>query len=154
VILLVCINCATAIRVIGEADEIDHLVGPHSQGWPDGWTCCQCEQAMTAMLETDASPDALARLKVIDLDPMEAYAAVNGLGYPPEQICQLETLRKLLTENTIAEVKGDNIPGTTRCRIEALVLSDGTKVYLGASEAGALVYRIRPPFSYAERISG
>jgi hypothetical protein len=104
------------------------------------------------MKEVDIEPGVLALLEVIDLSPKEAFMALNGLGLPPEQHCNLASVTLLLRETPIRLVRGVDIPGTERCMIDHLELWDGTKVYLGASSHGAVVYRVAPPFSYAKMV--
>lgn len=148
-ILIVCSDCRLALRVLDTSEEALYLIGEKSEGWPKA-TCCRCGAAAQRLLEIEAEPRALSLLEVIDLTAKEAFMALNGLGLPTEQRCSLESVTTLLKEQPIRKVLGVDVPGTERCMLDHLELWDGTKVYLGASPHGAVVYRIAPPHSYTK----
>lgn len=150
--LVPCLNCYTAIRVIDDVEQTSHLVGPGSEFWPDKYPCVSCSSLCEAIPEHEAEPDALARMKIKDLTAPELYAALMGLGTPDEMICDGATVRELLAGKTIKKVHGKDLPNTTRFLAEVLELDDGTKLYLGAASQGAVVYRITRPVSYTNKV--
>lgn len=157
-ILVVCLPCAFAIRVMPvrisdmqSVQELDQLVGQRSEYWPDRYTCPLCDKPARGILERTADPRALQLMTVRDLTPQEAFAAFNGVGLPDEQKCSLETVQALLTEHPIRKVVGSNIPGSERTLIEQLELWDGSRVYFGSGGDGAVIYRVVRPSSYAAK---
>lgn len=154
-ILIICMPCALAIRVlpqVGRMDEIEELVGRKSTFWPDQFPCPRCEKMAKGILESTADPRALQLLEVRDLTAFEAFGAVSGLGFPDEQDCTLDVLHELLREQPIRKLHGANVRGCTRSVIEAIELWDGTKIYLGASPDGAVAYRATRPPSTTGRV--
>lgn len=155
-ILIVCIPCKLAIRVlpsvIDRSDQLETLVGRQSDFWPDKFECPQCQGTMRGMLEAQADVNALKLMRLKDLTPHEAFAAFNGLGFPDEQNCTLEALHELLREQPVRKLHGENVAGSTRSIIECIELWDGSKIYLGASPEGAVVYRTTTPVSAVKRL--
>ena len=80
--LVPCLSCYAAVRLIDEPNQINTLVGKNSEYWPNKYTCLVCEAPCEAIAESEAEPDALQRMKVRDLNAQEYYAALNGLGTP------------------------------------------------------------------------
>jgi len=86
-ILVVCIPCNFVIRIMpthaanamGER-EVNQLLGPDSNLWPNGFECVKCGKNATGMLERAADPKVLRTMELRDLTPHEAFAAFNGLG--------------------------------------------------------------------------
>jgi len=155
-ILVVCMPCALAIRVlpqVGRMEELEELVGRRSIFWPDQFPCPRCGKMAKGILEGTADPRAMHLLEVRDLTAFEAFGAFSGLGFPDEQDCTLEVLHELLREQPIRKLHGANVKGSTRSVIESIELWDGTKIYLGASPDGAVAYRAARPPSAVERIS-
>lgn len=150
-ILVPCMHCFTAVRVMGDPDEVAMLVGPKSEFWPNKYTCVSCGSSCEGIGEGDAEPAALTKMKVRDLAPQEFYAALHGLGTPDEMICDAATVRDLL-KRTIKKVHGSTLPNTTRFLLEAIELEDGTKLHFAAGAAGAVVYRITRPISYTQKV--
>ncbi len=148
-IVILCPRCLFAMRIIGKPEEVDMLVGSRSDYWPDKYTCPRCDGSARGVLEIEIDSKAMSKLDLVDLTPEEAFAALNGLGIPTEHKCFLEVVQALL-KYPIKNVKGEDVPGTTRSVIHSIELVDGTKIYLGSSPLGAVVYRITPPFSYKE----
>jgi hypothetical protein len=92
---------------------------------------------------------ALAGLEIHDVTPQEAFAALNGLGFPPERDCGETAVRQALTKKILnAGVR--QIRGINRSVLEWLEFEDGTRLYLASSSDGAVVYRLARRFSYAE----
>lgn len=151
--LIVCTHCRLALRVIGDQGEIESLIGRMSELAQLGYPCAGCGRQTEAIRETEADPEALSRMKVVDATPHEAFAAVYGLGLPSERACEPAVIDELLRTHRIVGVKLRPVPGSRRCCIDELTLEDGTRMFLGASSQGALVYRIVNRSSYAERVT-
>lgn len=153
-IYIVCTNCNTAMRVEA-ADELElqSLVGDLSDFYPDKYPCTRtgCKSMGRLFGPTDISQRAMAQLTIIDVTPQEAFAALNGLGFPKERSCYLEDVRAMLQVG-VKRVVGRDIPGTTRCIIDHFELNDGTVVHLGASSEGATVYRVTRPPAYVKGV--
>lgn len=158
-ILVVCLPCAYAIRVMSNdvtsersTQELEQLVGSKSEFWPDKYPCPRCGKAARGLLEQDADPRVLRAMRLQETTPQEAFAAFNGLGFPDEQHCSLETVQKLLREQPVRKVHGADVMGAERTIIDHFELWDGTKVYFGAASEGALIYRITRPVSYTAKV--
>jgi hypothetical protein len=149
-IVIPCTACAFALRVIGNLEEIDALVGRSSRWWPGAYPCPQCQAACPAMLEVEAEADALAWLRIVDVGPQEAYAALEGFGLPYERSCKAADVRELLSTHRVSSVTCRDV-GNDRSCVEHIELEDGTRLYFGASAVGAVVYRITRKVSYVER---
>lgn len=148
-ITVVCTDCKHAINVIGEVAEVDHLVGQHSDFWPNGYKCWTCSGQMTGFLTPEVSAAAMRELYVYELGVQEAYAALMGLGIPDERVCTAESVMQLF-ESAGLQVKGKTFRGQHRYFIDEIQFPDGTKLHLGASPQGAAVYRITKPHSYVK----
>lgn len=158
-IVVACLPCARAVRVMpafagdpGSAQQLDQLVGRRSDFWPDKFPCPWCGKWATGMLEHEADTRVLQVMSLQDLTPDEAFAAFNGLGFPDEQRCSLESVQALLLESPVRKVLGKSVSGMERTIIDALELWDGSKVYFGAGAEGAVVYRITRPVSYTAKV--
>ena len=151
-ILVPCMQCYTVIRVLGDREEISSLVGPRSEFWPSKFTCVHCEAACEGILETEAEPGALAKMKVRDLSAHEFFVALHGNGLPDEIQCDAATVQELFQTKRVKKLQAQDIRGTTRCVLEFVEFEDGTKVFLGSSAPGAVVYRITRPISYAKKV--
>lgn len=151
-ILIVCTDCALAMRVEGAEAELDFCVGKSSGFWPDKYPCPECDKLCMGMLEMEAETDAVASLRVIDVTPSEAFAALNGLGFPSERMCTKEIVERLLKEHPIRKVSARDVQGAERCVVDHLELWDGSKMYFGPSSQGAVVYRITRPHSYVKQV--
>ncbi len=148
-ILVPCLHCYTALRIRGMPEEVDPLVGRESEFWPDRYACVGCGRACSGVLEVEADPEAVRKMKVRELTPAEALAALHGLGTPDEMACDPETVREAFRK-PIKRVSGRRIAGTQRFAIHFVEFEDGTRLYLAASGAEAAVYRIARPMKYAE----
>ncbi len=146
-ITIVCTSCKTALYVIGEVSEVDHLLGTRSEYWPDKFPCFNCNAKASGLLTAEVSPAAMHELNVYELNVQEAFAAINGLGIPAERNCCAEVVVPLL-ESVGLKVNGKEFRGAMRYFIDALELPDGTKLHLAASPQGACVYRVTKPHSY------
>lgn len=151
--LIVCRHCQLALRVIGNVDEVEQLAGTRSEFFPDKFPCPTCRRSCPCYPEIEVDPTSLAVFRVVDVTPVEAYAAFHELGLPLETKCSLEEVNKILLEHPIRKVHGFTIEGTTRCLIEKLELWDGTMVFFGAGGNGAVIYRIVKASTYASRVT-
>lgn len=144
-ITIVCMSCGTAIRITGEHNEMESLFGGEKT-----FPCPTCGEDSE---EVDSIEQAAFRsLDLHDLTPQEAFAAFNGLGLPKERDCGSTAVSALLIEKRIVAVEGEMIKGTNRTVIRHIEFQDGTKMYLGASAYGAMVYRIQPKRSFTEEV--
>jgi hypothetical protein len=150
-IIIPCLNCYTAVRVMGEPDVVHSLVGNQSEFWPSKFTCISCGNSCEGMLESEVEAAVLFKMKVRELTAEEMYAAQHGLGTPDEMVCNGSMVRELFSKS-VKKVHGYDITGTTRYCIDHLEFEDGTKLYLGASPSGAIVYRIARPISYTQKV--
>lgn len=145
-----CLRCYNAVRVIGDVDSVTDMVGQGSIYWPDKYICVFCEKACEGMPEIDVDAGVISKMKVLELSPEEMLAAQAGLGIPDEMQCDAATVRELL-KKPVKRVHGNTVPGTTRFCLTMLELEDGTRIFLGASAHGAVVYRISRAVSYTEK---
>jgi hypothetical protein len=60
-------------------------------------------------------------------------------------------VEKLLQERPVRRVIGRNVLGVERTVIDALELTDGTKVHFGSSAEGAVIYRVTQPAAYTRK---
>ena len=70
----------------------------------------------------------------------------------PIYTCCAEVIEPLFEECGI-KVHGRQLRGKTRYFVNYFEMPNGTRLYLGASPAGALIYRISKKHSYAEAVS-
>ena len=145
-ILVYCTGCYTGVRVLGDEAEIFPLVGHYSEFWPSAFKCVACDGPARGVLELELASEDLARLKLVELTGPELFATQMGLGLPTEQCCDFESVRDLFLRSRVVRVKGVTVPHTTRTAIECLFFEDGTRLYMGSSPQGAIVYRIAKPF--------
>lgn len=152
-ITVVCTVCNAALRVTGDMSEVDMLVGTRSEFWPDRYICFACGQPARSFLSPEVSAAVLAQLHIVDVNAQEAFAALNGLGVPDERTCCEEVVLPLFERQGI-KVKGRQIRGARRYCVDELEFPDGTRLYLGASPQGALIYRVTKAHSYVEASDG
>lgn len=158
-IVISCLPCALAIRVmpasvtsVASLREVTELVGVRSEFWPNKFPCPRCEKMCTGVPEELVDARIYGVMELRDLTPIEAFAVFNGMGFPNEQKCSLTTVRELLSEHPVRKVNGSDVEGQERAVIDSIELWDGTVLHLGASPAGAVVYRVVKPTSYAARV--
>lgn len=134
-------ECDFVAAITPSADEeVDYLIGPKSDWYPDRYPCPKCGErcAYCARLEGKDRP-------TVTLTVREAFIAFSGAGLPDEQECSATRVEKLLYEHPISKVYTRHISGTNRCTLDRLELNDGTVLHLGSSSHGACVYRISGP---------
>ncbi len=144
---LVCDNCKKCLHVVGDSAELKELLEAR-----DVYPCYACGEPCTSAPFADSS--LLRELQVIELSPMEAHLALEGMGLPSERECAAEIVRALFRENKVKDVAVRAIPHTGRSVVDSVEFVDGTTLFLGSSAHGALVYRIRKPHSYTETTLG
>lgn len=151
-IFLVC-SCGLTLRATGEHSELDSLIGPSSDWYPNKYPCARmdCKGPMS-FVEQLASED-LPKLEVIDLTVQEVFSALHGLGLPNERDCGEAALRgmsgKLLEAIDAAQIRGSN-----RSVVYSFKFADGTRLFLGGGAEGAVAYRIAKPRSFANEVLG
>ena len=150
-ILFPCTHCGLVIRVMGDVDEINMLIGQNSEFWPDKYVCPACKNSTKAKHEAEFSGDALVVAKVRDLTAQEYFRTQFGMGLPEEQVCTRKVI-DLLFAQPVKKIIGREIAGTGRFQLEELEFESGAKAYFGASSFGALIYRVTAPHSYVEQV--
>jgi len=150
-ILIACLTCKTGIHISPDSDGAEgNLVGEGCEWWPDKYPCPVCDRK--AMYVPAADQQARNELTMHELTPVEAYAAFNGMGLPEDQECGALAVAQQFAKK-VKQVHCRNIPNTQRSVISWIEFDDGYKLYLAAGVQGAVVYRIRGPYSVMERIS-
>lgn len=151
-IIFTCLSCETTLRVMGDPHEVSRIVGKDSEVWQN-FKCVHCDKTMVNMLEIEADPIALSRTQIIDLTPIEAFVAYNGMGLPSERQCSKEVIEGLFAA-PVRKIAGQATV-TGRYILESIEFWDGTKIHLGSSPAGAIVYRVTwPPNHTKEALNG
>lgn len=151
-ITLACLTCHIALRTSSENyEELDFLVGMNSEWYPDRYPCPRsgCQGKMT-LTDTIAAHE-LELLEIHDLTPQEAFQAIQGMGLPGEKDCNVENVRQFFM-SPIREVDVSPLPGTDRSIVRSLTAADGTRLFLGSSPFGVVVYRIAPPRRITQEI--
>ncbi len=93
-----------------------------------------------------------AALAIRDLTPLEAFHAFSGLGFPEERDCGPTAVTQALLNGKVASLDTKLVRGSNRSVIYSLTMEDGTKLFLGSSPYGAMVYRLSKPQSAVERL--
>lgn len=151
-ITIACSNCNHALRVNGEVRDVDSLVGQGSEYWPDKYPCYHCGGMALGFLTPEVSVLAMQSLTVVDVNPEEAFAALNGLGIPAERTCCEEVILPFF-EAVGIQVKGKQLRGQTRYILEELTFPDGTRMQIGPSPQGAVIYRLVRKHSYVSAVA-
>ncbi len=150
-VYLVCQECRTGLHISpGEPGELESLfeVDPRGLGMK-AYPCFRCELEQAAL--TMEFPEGMV---LFDVNPSEAFAAINGLGVPGEQECNGTAVADVLLERRVKHVTTRMIRNSHRCILDNIEFDDGTKMYFGASAGGATVYRIAPKHSYVKEVEG
>lgn len=153
--LIVCAalqDCESVFRVLGDWAEVQTLVGPRSEFWPQGYTCPKCGGPAQGAMESDIDPRVLAGFQIREVEAQEMYRAQYGMGLPEEMDCRREVIEQALRENPIRRVSGHEVAGANRFVLEYLELWDGTKLYFGASSHGAIVTRVVKQQSHVAKV--
>ena len=133
---------------MGDFNEADYLVGPSSEWYPDRYPCWNDECTGLATFLQNIDVDALRRLSVRDLNPQEAFLALNKMGMPEERDCTAAAVQLVFKESPVKHVNARQLQDSHRSVVDHIELDNGVKVYLAASPDGAIVYRISKPHSY------
>lgn len=153
-IVLTCGSCLLVVRVLGDRDQVDFLVGEKSGFWPDRYRCPRCDNRALATTLDRTPPELLAKDGILHLEAEELFAALNGLGLPEERIATKEVVEQLLLEHRVVRVGGSTSARTSRCQVDWLDLDDGTRLFFAAGGRGAVIYRVRKRHSYMEKTDG
>jgi hypothetical protein len=146
--MLVCLPCRQAIRIMGDPVAADLLFRDEVPA------CWSCGKGVTVSLEPELEPAVMTTLEIHNLTAEEALAAVNGLGLPAEQNCYSEVLERLFGMHGI-KLQGRQHKGMARYYLDSLELRDGTRIFFAPSPRGVCIYRIAPPHRYAnEALNG
>lgn len=150
-IIFYCSECFLSVRVIGEQKEVDTLVGPGHESWPNKFVCPQCSvEGMYGMYEVEAPPEDIASAK--QLTAQEFFSTLNGLGFPEERSCSESVVRSLFKKK-IVSINGSNVKGSTRFVLRHIDFEDGSRMFFESSTNGAVVHRIRAPLSYTKQVT-
>jgi hypothetical protein len=150
-VYLVCPDCHVGLRISpGEPGELEALleVDPRGLGMK-AYPCFRCELEQAGL--TTEYPEGV---ELFDVNPSEAFAAINGLGVPTEQECNGAAVVEAFLKKRVKNVTTRMIRNSHRCILDNIEFDDGTKMYLGASAGGAIVYRIAPKHSYTKEAEG
>jgi rubredoxin len=153
-LVVVCSGCGAVYRVLqGDlaSSDVDHLVGSASAFWPNGYVCPKCNAQASGGPE-ESLPRSIQTTDIIDMSAEEFHAALYGLGLPDERVASIEEVSRVLSSGTVKRVVGEDVTNTKRCTIDFIEMSDGSRIYLGASIHGAVVYRVVNPAAYARRV--
>lgn len=141
--VFVCSSCFYALRVLNGEHDGGNLVGPLSDVWGKFHECPACSaNKMFGHPESALAPELVAKIRIRDLEPTECFTALMGGGLPEEQMANASTVKTALLGSAVRDITVRNLPGTTRCILDRIVLEDGTRIYLGAGPQGATVYRV------------
>lgn len=125
--------------------EIEALIGPNSEWYPDKYPCPKC--GASCVLQKTCPP---AAGSITYLSAQEAFCAFSGAGLPVEQECGFSYVEKVLRTKRIVSVAGRQVRGTKHCLIDSLLLEDGTILFLSASAHGACVYKVQGSAAFTE----
>ena len=147
-----CSACGTVVRVLGDSQQVELLVGSRSQFWPDRYVCPKCDGAAVGCEQPTAEMlSGVPGETLFELSAEEALALHMGLGVPSERRVSVELLDETLREHVVQWGLGIDV-SSGRVYINWLETKAGTRVFLGAGPCGAVAYRVKPKQRYAERI--
>lgn len=151
-ITLACLECHLALRTCGEPVEVDFLVGMKSEWYPDRYPCprSECKGLMT--LTDVMDPQVLPLLEIHDVSPQECFQALKGMGLPKERECGVLETIEAIKDKRVVGMDLYRLANDKRAVLTSILMEDGTRIYLGSSPQGALVYRIAIPYSKATEV--
>lgn len=151
-IVILCTNaaCQARFRVLGDPAEVATLVGDQSEFWPDRYVCPLCEGRAQCVSEAEIDVSTLGPVR--DLEAMEMFQALNGVGLPEEMNCTQKNVAELLLHHRVVRIGGHDVRNTPRYALEWMDLDSGHRLFFAASSHGALVYRIRPPVNHTKKL--
>lgn len=148
-IFFVC-DCGFALRTVGDPVEVDYLVGTKCEWYPDTYKCpldgCGGRMQFADVVESES----LAKLRVADVTPQEAFIAFQGLGLPAERDCGMTAVRELLIGQRIVAADLQQVRGANRTIVHSLKLEDGRRLFLASGTEGSTAYRISDMSRYAK----
>lgn len=147
-IIIACATCSSALRVVGDFDEVQYLLGPQSDWYPDKYPCWKDCGGFAEYMQSIESA-ALGVLDLQDLTPHEAFVAFHGMGVPNERECSPSAVQEAFRSSPVKKVHARMIKGSHRSCVDLIELENGMKIFLGSSAHGAVVYRIAAPHLYA-----
>jgi len=151
-IYFVCNHCRLALRTVGDQQEILSLLGAGTEWFPNKYPCPSNGCSGMMQLAEAIESTTLALLELHDLAPIECYQAFYGLGLPEERECGPDALAKVVKGRSIAQLHTEGVHNDRRTVLRWIALDDGTKIYLGSSPQGAMIYRIAPPRSVVNEV--
>ena len=133
----------------GDPEEI---MGLFRDWMPDNFPCCNanCNNKKAELVES-IDPGVMNMWTIFQVTAHEAFSAMQGLGLPEERDCG-PTAVKAAFEKPVKDLAVRLVKGTNRSVIDHIEFDDGTRLYLGASAYGAIVYRIAPKRSFVEEV--
>lgn len=141
---MICGCLKFCVHVMGAPEEIQSLLtgpdSPHKDA-----NCPLCGGELTKAEFIDDSLLSRVTTELRELTPKEAHLALEGLGFPEERSCGIDSVSSVLLQGTISGMDAREIRGTGRTVLDSVTLHDGTTIFLASSGWGPLVYRIRPP---------
>lgn len=140
---IVCACGGFALRVVGEADEIDRYINPTFRGC--ALLCPECKAPLHSAEHIDAALSQRIAPILREVTPHEAHLAIEGMGFPEERDCVADVVRTVLEGDQIDSISIRTIKGTGRSALDSIMMKSGATVFLGGSAWGALVYRVRSP---------
>lgn len=152
-IVIACLHCNVAIRTVGDEAEVYQLVGHGSEWYPDKYPCPTAGCPGLAQYLEAIDPNAARQLVIHDVTPQEAFAAIEGLGFPVERDCS-ETAVRQVFEHKITKTGVRQVRNSNRSIIDWIEFDNGVRMYLAASSDGAVVYRLAGQHSYVEQNGG
>jgi len=156
VIHIICMACKHGLCVSpgdisGRFSEAESLLGHGSEFYPDKYPCWHCEEKAEFVPVADVA--ALRLVSIQDVSPLEAMAAIHGLGLPAEQDCSAAAVERIFESQRVSRVFATSIRNSHRSILKIIEFEDGSKLHLGSSAFGATVYRISKPHSYVEALN-
>ena len=137
-ILYICDQCMTAVRCL----EVPGDVRQHDLPRAENDACAGCFGPVQIVPERLLDPAVAASLKIRDLTFEELYYWAATGALPEDRKTTPDDVRLLLVGKKVVSVDIDERASADRAVINCLVLDDGSRIYLGASPMGAIVYRV------------
>jgi len=145
-IIIACPQCRCALRTVGE--DAEQLLGKETDYYPDRYPCSVCP-SKARIIDGREAKEYLDDIR--DLTPQEVFAALHGLGFPEEQDCGETAVQQALRRSPLRRAATRHVRNG-RCCLDRLELEDGTRLFIGSSSYGAVVYRIAEPHSYTQTL--
>lgn len=153
-IIIVWPGTKLAIRTVGEFDEVEHLLGPKSEWYPDKYPHPDPEVKELGSFQNAIDARAMPELDLHDVTPQEAFAALSGLGLPNERDCGTTAVERVFESQGVKKVHMRQVNRANRTIIDSIEFDDGTRMFLASSPVGAVVYRISKPRRCLEAANG